>query len=101
MTRFASSLVKLTGAAVLTLGSIVMTSTGFAATPPPPSTATGADLLAQAEHHAMMAAYYRARMRSDEKHAISWFTQANHCEQKAERLRVAAAQADSVRTDRG
>jgi hypothetical protein len=42
----------------------------------------------------MMAADYRARMRADEKRAIVWFTQANHCDQKTEQLRVASRQAD-------
>jgi DUF971 family protein len=42
----------------------------------------------------MMAADCRARMRTDEKRAMVWFTQANHCDQKAEQLRVASRQAD-------
>ena len=97
MTRFASPLVILSSFAVLAMGSIAMTSAAFAASPS--SATTAADLRAQAEHHAMMAADYRARMHTDEKHAISWFTQANHCELKAEQLRLAAVQADGTRSD--
>jgi hypothetical protein len=44
----------------------------------------------------MMAADYRARMRVDEKHAIQWFTLANHCDQKAQALRTAALAAGSA-----
>jgi hypothetical protein len=92
MNRISPTLVKLVSVATLALGSVIVTSAGFAASPSVPSTAEG--LQAETAHHATMAADYRARMRTDEKRAIVWFTQANHCEQKAEQLRLASRQAD-------
>jgi hypothetical protein len=80
MNRISPTLIKLGSIATLALGSAIVTSAGFAASP--------------TAHHAMMAADYRARMRTDEKRAIVWFTQANHCDQKAAQLRVASRQAD-------
>jgi hypothetical protein len=57
-----------------------------------PERADPARLLAQADHHSRMAEDYRARMRTDPKHAISWFTMANHCDRHAQALRTAAAE---------
>jgi parvulin-like peptidyl-prolyl isomerase len=92
MNRISGTLIKLSSVAALALGSVAVTSAGFATSAP---TVTAVEnLQAQTAHHAMMAADYRARMRTDEKHAIIWFTQANHCDQKAEQLRVASRQAD-------
>jgi hypothetical protein len=92
MNRMSGTLIKLSSIAALALGAVAVTSTGFAASAPPAPAVDG--LQAQTAHHAMMAADYRARMRTDEKRAIVWFTQANHCDQKAEQLRVASQQAD-------
>jgi hypothetical protein len=89
MNRFTHTLVRCSAVAALALGSLAATSAGFAGSQPAPVTV--ADLLAQADHHAMMAADYRAHMRTDAKRAIVWFTQANHCDIKAERFRAAAA----------
>ena len=61
----------------------------FAAVPEKSDAAT---LLSKADHHTTMADYYRERMRSDPKHAISYFTMANHCDQKAQALRTVALQ---------
>jgi hypothetical protein len=92
MNRMPGTLIKLSSFTALTLGAVAVTSTRFAASGP---TALAVDdLQAQTAHHAMMAADYLARMRTDEKHAIVWFTQANHCDQKAEQLRVASRQTD-------
>ena len=55
-----------------------------------PNNTDAAALLTKADKHATMADYYRERMRTDEKHAISYFTMANHCDQKAQDLRTAA-----------
>jgi hypothetical protein len=86
------TLIKLSSIAALALGAVAVTSTGFAASAP---TAPAVDdLQAQTAHHALMAADYRARMRTDEKRAIVWFTQANHCDHKAEQPRVASRQTD-------
>ncbi len=90
MNHISRTLIKLGSVAALALGSVAVTSAGFAATAP----AATENLQVQPAHHAMMAADYRARMRTDEKRAIVWFTQANHCDQKAEQLRVASRQAD-------
>lgn len=54
---------------------------------------TAADLQAKADHHAEMAAWYRARAAEGGKHAIQWFTMANHCDREAHRYQVAAAAA--------
>ena len=60
-----------------------------------PKSADPARLLAQADHHSTMAEDYRARMRTDPKHAISWFTMANHCDRHSQSLRTAAAEVSS------
>jgi hypothetical protein len=57
-------------------------------------------LLAKADHHLTMAEDYRARMRTDPKHAISWFTIANHCDQEAQAFRTAALQVSGERSYR-
>jgi len=82
--KFVFTFSKAGAIAALAIGSIASMNVGFAA-PAPESTATSAAALqTKADHHAMMAADYRIRMRADEKHAISWFTLANHCDQKAD-----------------
>jgi hypothetical protein len=98
MNRISPTLIKLASVATLALGSAIVTSAAFAASPSVPTAAEG--LHAETAHHAMMAADYRARMRTDEKHAIVWFTQANHCDQKAEQLRVASRQTDDQSSSR-
>ena len=93
----------LTNAAVMTalvLGSYALTSTAFAAPADTASKNTAAELLAKADHHEMMAANYRARMQADPKHAIAYFTQANHCEKEAQAFRTAALQAEGSPTYR-
>jgi hypothetical protein len=92
MNRMSGTLIKLSSVTALALGTVAVTSTWFAA--PPPSATTAGEFQTQSGHHTMMAVDYRARMRSDEKHAIVWFTQANHCDQKAEQLRMASRVAD-------
>jgi hypothetical protein len=86
--------------AVLAVGTIGLTSVAFAAPPTAAVAATSADLLAKADHHAMMAANYRARATADSKHAVAWFTLANHCDQKAQAYRVAALGAGTEPTYR-
>ena len=84
MKRFAFTFAKAGAITALAISSIASMNVGFAA-PAPESTATSAAALeTKADHHAMMAADYRIRMRADEKHAISWFTLANHCDQRAD-----------------
>ena len=77
---------RFSGLAALTLSAAGVATTSFAAKPPAVAEITSA----QVEHHTSMASDYRARMRSDPKRAIVWFTQANHCDLSAEQLRVAA-----------
>jgi hypothetical protein len=93
MNRISRTLIKLASVAAFALGSVAVTSAGFASSAP--TTTVVENHQAQTVHHTKMAADYRARMRTDEKHAIVWFTQANHCAQKAEQLRAASRQADS------
>jgi hypothetical protein len=84
MNRFAFTFVRAGAIAMLTVSSIALLNVGFAA-PAPESATSVAALQAKADYHASMAAYYRMRMQTDDKHAISWFTMANHCDQKADR----------------
>lgn len=58
---------------------------------PEPAATSAAALQAKGGHHAMMATDFRICMRVDEKHAISWFTLANHCDQTAARYQRLAA----------
>jgi hypothetical protein len=92
MNRFTHTVTKLGAAAVL-VGAYVLTSAAFAA--PPSVTISGAalDLQGKADSYARVAADYRARMRTDEKRAIIYFTLANRWDQKAQRYHLAALQA--------
>jgi hypothetical protein len=92
MNRFTHTLAQLGAIAALAVGSSALTTLALAAAPTQPVATTAADLQAKADHHATMAADYRARAKTDSKHAISWFTLANHCDQKAQAYRVAALQ---------
>ena len=89
MNRFIHTATKLGTAAVL-VGSYVLNSAAFAA--PPGVTISGAapDLQGKADYYARVAADYRARMRTDEKRAIIYFTLANRWDQKAQRYHLAA-----------
>jgi hypothetical protein len=93
MNRFTHTLTNVGAIAALVVSSYALTSAALAETPATSSTSTAAELQAKADHHAMMAADYRARMRVDDKHAITWFTMANHCDQKAQAYHLAALQA--------
>jgi len=88
---------RLTALRVAALGTLV--AGAFAAALPAiaasPKSSDPARLLAQADHHSTMAEDYRARMRTDPKHAISWFTMANHCDRHSQSLRTAAAEVSS------
>lgn len=95
MNRFTHTLIKVGAMAALAVGSYALTPLAFAA-PASNAVATTADLQAKADHHAMMAADYRARARTDSKRAISWSTLANHCDQKAEHYRLAALAAGTA-----
>lgn len=92
MNGFIHTLTKL-GASAALVGSYVLTSAAFAA--PPTVTISGipSDLQAKADYYAKGAADYRARMRTDDKRAIIYFTQANRWDQKAQRYHLAALQA--------
>ena len=52
-----------------------------------------AQLEAQADHHAKMAADHRAQIVAGTKQAITFYTMANHCDERAERYRKAALKA--------
>jgi hypothetical protein len=95
MNRFTHTLIRLRGLAPLAVGSLALT-LAACATPGIDSTASAADLQAKADYHAMMAADYRARARVDEKHAIQWQVQANHCDQRAQAFRTAALAAGAA-----
>ena len=92
MNRFIHTLTKLGAAAVL-VGSYVLTTAAFAAPPSVTISGTAPDLQAKADYYARGAADYRARMRTDEKRAIIYFTLANRWDQKAQRYHLAALQA--------
>jgi hypothetical protein len=96
MNRFTHTLIKVGAVAALAAGSYALPALTLAAPPSNASAATSADLQVKAAHHAMMAADYRARMRVGDKHAIQWFTMANHCDQKAQALRAAALAAGTA-----
>jgi len=82
--KIASTFTKAGAIAALVVSSIASMNVGFAAPAPGSSAMSAAALQAKADDHTMMAADYRIRMRTDVKHAISWFTLANHCDQKAD-----------------
>jgi hypothetical protein len=92
MNRFTHTATRLGAAAVLA-GSYVLTSAAFAA--PAGGSISGAapDLQGKAGYYARVAADYRARMRTDEKRAIIYFTLANRWDRKAQRYHLAAVQA--------
>jgi hypothetical protein len=92
MNRFTHTATKLGVAAVL-VGSYVLTSAAFAAPPSVTISGTAPDLQGKADDYARVAADYRARMRTDEKRAIIYFTLANRWDQKAQRYHLAALQA--------
>ncbi len=92
MNRFIHTLTRL-GASAALVGSYVLTSAAFAATPTVTISGTPSDLQAKADYYAKVAVDYRARMRTDEKRAIGYFTLANRWDQKAQRYHLAALQA--------
>jgi hypothetical protein len=82
MKKFAFTFAKAGAIAALAVSSIASMNVGFAAPAPESAATSAAALQATSDRHAVMAADYRIRMRADEKHASSWFTLANHCDQK-------------------
>jgi len=90
MNRFTHTLIKVASIATLAVGSYALPALALAAAPSNSVTITAANIQAKADHYAKVAADYRARMRTDEKRAIIYFTLANRWDQKAERYRMAA-----------
>ena len=90
MNRFAHTLFKVASIATLAAGSYALPVLALAAPPANTVAITTADLQAKADHYAKMEAYYRARMRLDEKHSIQLFTLANYSYHKAQAYRMAA-----------
>lgn len=90
MNRLTTVLARTGAISVLALGAFGVSFALPAATP------TAAELQAKADQHTMMAADYRARMQADPKHAIAYFTQANHCDKQALKFRTAALQAEDT-----
>jgi hypothetical protein len=89
MNRFTHTLIKVAGIATLAAGSYALPALALAA-PSSAVTITSADIQAKADYYAKVAADYRARMQTDEKRAILYFTLANRWDQKAERYRRTA-----------
>jgi hypothetical protein len=90
MNRFTHTLIKVGAIATLAVGSYALPALAVAAPPNNTVAITAADLQAKADHYLRMEAYYRARMRVDEKHSIQLFTLANYCYHKAQTFRMAA-----------
>jgi hypothetical protein len=99
MNRFIHTLTKL-GVSAALVGSYVLTSAAFAAPPTVTISGTPSDLQSKADYYGKLAAEYRARMRTDDKRAISYFTLANRLDQKAQRYHMAALQAGAEPTYR-
>ena len=99
MSRFTQTLTRLSRLVPLAVTSLALTLAACAA-PRIASTASAADLQAKADYYAKGAADFRARMRTDEKRAILFFTQANRWDQKAQRYHLAALQAAGEPVDR-
>jgi len=87
MNRFTHTLIKAGAIATLVMGSYAFPALALAAPPTNTVAITAAD---KADHYLKEEAYYRARMRVDEKHSIQWFTLANYCYHKAQAFRMAA-----------
>ena len=90
MNRFTHTLIKVASTATLAAGSYTLPALALAAAPSNAVTITSADIQTKADHYAKVAADYRARMRTDEKRAIIYFTLANRWDQKAQRYHLAA-----------
>lgn len=99
MNRFIHTLTKL-GVSAALVGSYVLTSAALAAPPTVTISGTPSDLQAKADDYAKRAAEFRARMRTDDKRAIVYFTLANRLDQKAQRYHLAALQAGAEPTYR-
>lgn len=93
MNHFASKSARIAATAALAAAAFTFVSSSFAAQPvgsptsPVSSTQDAHELLARADQHAAMAQYSRDRACAEVggKHAISWLTLANHCDQQARR----------------
>jgi hypothetical protein len=96
MNRFTHKLIKVASIATLAAGSYALPALALAAPPSSTVAITAADIQAKADRYAKMEAYYRARMRVDEKHSIQLFTLANYCYHKAQTLRMAALDTGTV-----
>ena len=92
MNRFTHNLIKVSAIAALAVGSYTLPALALAAPPKEATAASPAELVVQADRAAKIAADYRARMRTDEKRAILYFTLANSWDHKAKRLRMAAGE---------
>ena len=99
MARFTHILLRL-GAGAALVGSYVFT-TACAVRPSEALSGTPSELQAKADYYAKGAAEYRARMRTDEKRAILYFTLANRWDQQAERYHLAALAAAGEPVYRG
>ena len=91
MNRFIHTAARLGTAAVLA-GSYLLNCAAFAAPPGGTISGAGPDLQSKADYYARVAADYRARMRTDDKRAVIYFTLANRWDQKAQRYHLAAIQ---------
>ena len=87
MNRSIHTLIRAGAIATLAMGSYALPALALAAPPTNTVAITAAD---KADHYLKEEAYYRARMRVDEKHSIQWFTLANYCYHKAQTFRMAA-----------
>ncbi|MDB6104866.1 MAG: hypothetical protein JWO52_4865 [Gammaproteobacteria bacterium] len=93
MNRFTLILIKAGAIATLAMGSYALPALALAA---PPTNTVAITAAGKADHYLKEEAYYRARMRVDEKHSIQLFTLANYFHHKAQTFRLAALDAGAA-----
>jgi hypothetical protein len=84
------------GLVAAALAASLLSSGAWAAPPQETVTVRAAALQAEADRHAERAAFYRERAVLGSKQLITYFTLANHCEQEANRYRLAASETGRI-----
>ena len=84
---------KLPGLTAVGLIALVMTPVLWAAASTDTVTVSATELQHRADHYSDLEAFYRSRATPGAKHMITYFTQANRADRRAEHYRLAAAEA--------